>query len=399
MTEDKDITAQINEYHKLIEDLKSEEISLPEQFVAGKEIATRTNLMEDNKQQNKSNNRYDKRNGYKPKTNNQTFKKKGNCFVCGKPGYHAAQCRKRDGNDCPAKVKVNLTEAKADDIIAAVVFQVNLVANVKDWVLDSGATRHICANKKDFVSYIQIEEGEQVVYLGDSKTTPVLGKGKVLLKLTFGKTLALNDVLHVPSIRANLVFMELLGKVGVEGEAILSACHSQNRISYKKMGKTPYELWKGCYPPNLKYLKVWGYLAKVMLPDPKKRKIGSKTSDCMFIGYAESSAAYRFLVVKSDVLEHNTIVETKNTKFFENIFLLKFENIPDAPIISSDNISHVPIIQNDFESEALRRSKRSRKEKSFGNDFYTYLVDNDPLTYSETISSSDASFWKEAIDV
>ena len=41
------------------------------------------------------------------------------------------------------------------------------------------------------------------------------------------------------------------------GEAILSACHLQNRISFKKIGKTPYELWKG-HAPNLKYVKVWG---------------------------------------------------------------------------------------------------------------------------------------------
>ena len=39
------------------------------------------------------------------------------------------------------------------------------------------------------------------------------------------------------------------------GEAILSACHLQNRIPHKRTGKTPYELWKG-YKPNLKYLKV-----------------------------------------------------------------------------------------------------------------------------------------------
>ena len=56
------------------------------------------------------------------------------------------------------------------------------------------------------------------------------------------------------------------------GEAILFACHLQNRIPYKKTGKTPYVLWKG-HAPNLKYLKVWGCLTKVMLPDPKKRKI------------------------------------------------------------------------------------------------------------------------------
>ena len=81
------------------------------------------------------------------------------------------------------------------------------------------------------------------------------------------------------------------------------------------------------YAPNLKYLKVWGCLAKVMLPDHKKRKIRSKTYDCMFIGYASNSAAYRFLVLKSDVLECNTIIETKNVEFFEHIFPLSEKKI------------------------------------------------------------------------
>ena len=105
------------------------------------------------------------------------------------------------------------------------------------------------------------------------------------------------------------------------GEAILSTCHLQNRIPYKKIGKTPYELWKG-HAPNLKYLKVWGCLAKFMLPDPKMRKIESKTSNCMYIGYASNRAVYRFLVLKSDVLECNNIIETKNAEFFEHIFPL-----------------------------------------------------------------------------
>ena len=65
-----------------------------------------------------------------------------------------------------------------------------------------------------------------------------------------------------------------------------------------------------------------GYLAKVMLPEPKKRKIGSKTSDCMFIGYADHSAAYKFLVLRSVVLDRNIVIETKNAEFFENIFPL-----------------------------------------------------------------------------
>ena len=41
------------------------------------------------------------------------------------------------------------------------------------------------------------------------------------------------------------------------GKLILSTCHLQNRISYKKPGRIPYELWKD-HAPNLNYLKVWG---------------------------------------------------------------------------------------------------------------------------------------------
>ena len=102
------------------------------------------------------------------------------------------------------------------------------------------------------------------------------------------------------------------------GEAILSACHIQNRIPYKKNGKTPYELWKD-YALNIAYLKVWGCLAKVLLLRPKKQKLGPKTFNAMFIGYAENSATYRFLVTKleNSLVDVNTIIETKNVDFFE----------------------------------------------------------------------------------
>lgn len=50
-------------------------------------------------------------------------------------------------------------------------------------------------------------------------------------------------------------------------------------------------------------------------------------------------------------------------------------------------------------NDKLRMSKGPRKETSFGDYLYTYLVDNDPLTCSETISSRESSFWKEAIKI
>ena len=59
-----------------------------------------------------------------------------------------------------------------------------------------------------------------------------------------------------------------------------------------------------------------GCLAKVMLPYPKKRKICSKTSYCLFIGYAEHNVAYRFFGLNSYISEHNIIVKTKYVEFF-----------------------------------------------------------------------------------
>ena len=85
-----------------------------------------------------------------------------------------------------------------------------MVTNSKNWMVDSGATRHICANIDAFTSYTPIRDDEKVFYLGDSHIAQVLGKGKVMLKLTLVKTLALNEVLHAPNIRANLVYVALL---------------------------------------------------------------------------------------------------------------------------------------------------------------------------------------------
>ena len=101
------------------------------------------------------------------------------------------------------------------------------------------------------------------------------------------------------------------------GEAIISACHVLNRVPHKKIRKTSYELWEG-RSPNLGYLKVWGCLEKVGIPEPHKEKIGPKTKDSVFIGYAQNSPVYRCLV-----LETNTIMEARDADFFEHIFPMK----------------------------------------------------------------------------
>ena len=51
----------------------------------------------------------------------------------------------------------------------------------------------------------------------------------------------------------------------------------------------------------------------------------------------------------------------------------------------------------DDNNETLRKSKRQRNEKSFGDDFIVYLMDDTPRTIKEAYSSPDADYWKEAV--
>ena len=55
-------------------------------------------------------------------------------------------------------------------------------------------------------------------------------------------------------------------------------------------------------------------------PKKRKRKHDPKRYDCVFIGYAHNNFAFRFFVLKSEneIMESNTLVESKNVDFFEN---------------------------------------------------------------------------------
>ncbi|KAL1214091.1 Retrovirus-related Pol polyprotein from transposon TNT 1-94 [Cardamine amara subsp. amara] len=192
------------------------------------------------------------------------------------------------------------------------------------------------------------------------------------------------------------------------GEALLTTNYILNKIPHKVTGKTPYELWKGVVP-SYKYPKVWGCLAKVAIPPPKKVTIGPKTVDCIFIGYAHNSSAYRFLVHKSDIpdIHVNTVMESRNVSFFENIFPCKdkqrpkrtFEQRETSSSTNEASTSRTSTLEVEDVVDEPRRSKRARKEKSFGDDFMmVFLTENEPRTYSEAMSIPDAPYWKEAVN-
>ena len=148
----------------------------------------------------------------KLKPKGKDFKKiKGNCWVCGKAGHKAQECRHRKDQTVTRTNQAHVHEF--DDNLVAVVTETNMVSNVKGWWIDTGATRHICGDKNLFSEYKHMDDGEKF-YMGNSSASNVEGKGNVLLKFTSGKVVTLTDVLHVPEIRKNLVLDPILSKKG-----------------------------------------------------------------------------------------------------------------------------------------------------------------------------------------
>ncbi|KAK4385753.1 Retrovirus-related Pol polyprotein from transposon TNT 1-94 [Sesamum angolense] len=153
------------------------------------------------------------------------------------------------------------------------------------------------------------------------------------------------------------------------GEALNTACHILNRVPLKHNTCIAFELWKG-RKPSLKYFRVWGCLAKVMVSKHIQKKLGPKTVDAVFLGYVETSNALKFLVIKSEIPG------------------IEITNVGVNP--NSTNLTHE-------ESDIPRRSKRSRLVKDFGGDFVTYNIEDDPITFKDAMASSEAKQWKEAI--
>jgi hypothetical protein len=78
---------------------------------------------------------------------------------------------------------------------------------------------------------------------------------------------------------------------------------------------------------NTFILTYIGLFGKNECANNQECNLGSKTVDCIFLGYAIHSVGYRFLILKSGVpdMHAGTIMESRDATFFENIFPMRDE--------------------------------------------------------------------------
>ena len=86
-----------------------------------------------------------------------------------------------------------------------------------------------------------------------------------------------------------------------------------NYVQVKKGNhSTPIELWYG-YPPNIKYIKVFGrkfYILKYF----RNGKLDGKREEVIFLGHSTRNKAYKYLNTNT-----NKVVESANVNFDEYI--------------------------------------------------------------------------------
>lgn len=189
--------------------------------------------------------------------------KKPICYHCEKEGHIKRNCReyqrskKSDSSESEDEKKEQKSEKKKKHKVRSVreSFQEfslavrNVTMLSDDWIVDTGASSHMCCKKELFDSLDESRTSE--VYEASGEKLKVFGVGKLTLKAENrdGKVnnLILNDVLYVPALDSNLFSVRKACEKGLTLKCSKDDC----KLNYGR-----YNVAVGVYVGNIPILKL-----------------------------------------------------------------------------------------------------------------------------------------------
>ncbi|GKV08223.1 hypothetical protein SLEP1_g19888 [Rubroshorea leprosula] len=153
--------------------------------------------------------------------NNKTFNKRGKsqsksrakharCYECNEIGHFKKNCPKLKEKKAKKSGDANIASCsdKLDD--GDCVLSVSTNSSGEEWILDSGCSFHVCPRPDWFETY-KLAIG--MVVLGDDTALPIVGIGNILIKMYDGMVRTF-EVRHVPGLKKNLISMSKLDSKG-----------------------------------------------------------------------------------------------------------------------------------------------------------------------------------------
>lgn len=151
------------------------------------------------------------------------------CYHCRKLGHFKRDCPllKREEESRPKANKASDRTTEEDSEDALLVSHALQAGSAGQWIADSGATCHMCCNRKLFADFHLLDKPIEVT-LGDGHTLEALGRGVVTLNMNLPRGPSrcnLLDVLYVPGLSYNLVSVAKAAERGKITEFTNRTCY------------------------------------------------------------------------------------------------------------------------------------------------------------------------------
>ncbi|KAJ4706252.1 Retrovirus-related Pol polyprotein from transposon TNT 1-94 [Melia azedarach] len=151
------------------------------------------------------------------------------CNYCKEKGHWKSDCPKKKRQQDKLTGTAAIADTNSEEDIALVADEHTDHNDV--WILDSGASYHICPRREWFTTYEQVDGGN--ISMANSSVCKAVGIGSIKIRTHDGKFCTLNDVRHVPLMTKNLISLSMLGNKGFsfQGEGgVLHVCKGSNVV-------------------------------------------------------------------------------------------------------------------------------------------------------------------------
>ncbi|KAH9725397.1 hypothetical protein KPL70_007865 [Citrus sinensis] len=130
------------------------------------------------------------------------------CAFCHEKDHWRKDCPKAQKKDEKKPAAANMARKDEDSDYSLSITLAAYVASSSEWILDTGATYHLCPTKEWFTDFRNLKSG--AVVTGNDQPCRTMGIGTIQLKMFDRMVRELKEVRFVPALKKNLIFVGAL---------------------------------------------------------------------------------------------------------------------------------------------------------------------------------------------